>query len=105
MKISKEQYSKLSKELQVYFVSNQCNNTHCCTKPLALFNYLIHLFSSENDIILDPFCGSGTTCISAKLTKRKYIGIEMDENYCEISRSRLKFWGENLIQKKQQDLF
>jgi 16S rRNA G966 N2-methylase RsmD len=80
-------------------------NNHPTGKPLALFNYLIHLFSSENDIILDPFCGSGTTCISAKLTKRKYIGIEMDENYCEISRSRLKFWGEDLIKKKQQDLF
>lgn len=80
-------------------------NNHPTGKPLALFNYLIHLFSSENDIILDPFCGSGTTCISAKLTKRKYIGIEINENYCKISRERVKFWQTQKEIEKNSKLF
>ena len=41
-------------------------------------------------IILDPFCGSGTTCVAAKMMGRNYIGIDISEEYCEIARERLK---------------
>lgn len=73
---------------------NECKmqNTHPTSKPLSLYNYLIHLFSNENDIILDPFSGSGTTCISAVLTNRYYIGIDITEEYCNIARARVEYW-------------
>ncbi len=68
-------------------------NTHCTKKPISLFSYLITLFSSkENDIILDPFCGSGATCIASVLTNRKYIGIDMSKEYCDITEARVKYW-------------
>lgn len=67
-------------------------NIHPTTKPISLYNYLIHLFSKENDIILDPFCGSGVTPIACVLTNRKYIGIEMSEEYHKIAEARVEYW-------------
>lgn len=67
-------------------------NTHPTTKPISLYNYLIALFSKDGDIILDPFCGSGTTLIACVLTNRKYIGIEMSEEYYKIAEARVEYW-------------
>jgi DNA modification methylase len=67
-------------------------NTHPTTKPIALYNYLITLFSKEGDIILDPFCGSGVTPIACVLTNRKYIGIDISEEYCAIANARVEYW-------------
>jgi hypothetical protein len=65
-------------------------NHHPTVKPLKLMSYLITLGSRENDIVLDPFCGSGTTCIAALTLGRKFIGIELEKEYCEIARKRLE---------------
>ena len=51
---------------------------------------LIHNFSKPNSLILDPFCGSGTTCVAAKMLGRRYIGIDISEKYCQIARQRLE---------------
>ena len=67
-------------------------NTHPTVKPLELMSYLVTLGSRENDIVLDPFVGSGTTAISCVLNNRKYIGIEMDKEYHKICKSRIKYW-------------
>lgn len=66
------------------------NNNHPTVKPLKLMSYLITLFSRENDIVLDPFVGSGTTCLAAKKLKRKYIGIDKEPEYVEIAKARLE---------------
>jgi site-specific DNA-methyltransferase (adenine-specific) len=65
-------------------------NNHPTVKPLKLMSYLITLFSRPGDTVLDPFCGSGTTCIAAKMLKREYIGIEREAEYVEIAEARLK---------------
>ncbi len=49
----------------------------------------IKLLSGYNDIVLDPFSGSGTTCKMAKANNRNYIGIDISEEYCEIARKRI----------------
>lgn len=64
-------------------------NNHPTVKPLKLMSYLITLGSREGDVILDPFCGSGTTCLAAKNLNRKYIGIESEEEYKKIAEARL----------------
>jgi len=64
-------------------------NIHVTTKPIKLMSYLIVLGSRKGDIILDPFAGSGTTLISAKMLNRHYIGYEINKEYCEIAKQRL----------------
>lgn len=63
---------------------------HPTPKPIKLFKKLIQRFSKENDLILDPFLGSGTTAVAAKELGRRFIGIEISEKYCEIARQRLR---------------
>lgn len=62
---------------------------HVNQKPIKLMEFLISLVTKENAIILDPFSGSGTTCIAAKNINRHYIGIEIDTHNVEISNKRL----------------
>jgi len=59
-------------------------------KPLALFEYLIKTYTNENDLVLDNCLGTGTSCVAAKNLNRKYIGIEINEDYCKIAEERLK---------------
>jgi len=63
---------------------------HPTQKPVILFKKILEEFSKENDLILDPFLGSGTTAVACKQLKRNFIGIEISEKYCEIARQRLK---------------
>lgn len=64
-------------------------NVHPTVKPLKLMCYLIALASRPNDIILDPFCGSGTTLIAAQMLQRQAVGIELNADYLEIAKVRL----------------
>jgi DNA modification methylase len=62
---------------------------HPAMFPEILVERHIISWSNENDIILDPFVGSGTTCKMAKLLNRNYIGIDISDEYCEIARQRI----------------
>ena len=59
-------------------------------KPIPLIEKLIKMSSNENDLILDPFLGSGTTAVAAKKLKRNFIGIEINPEYCKIAKERIK---------------
>ncbi len=59
-------------------------------KPLLLLERIIELTTDKNDIVLDPFCGSGTTCVAAKLLSRNYIGIDKSSEAIELSKSRIE---------------
>ncbi len=65
-------------------------NGHPCPKPLAWMEWLVGLASLQNETILDPFAGSGTTLLAAQLLGRRAIGIEIEERYCEIAAKRLQ---------------
>ena len=65
-------------------------NIHPTVKPIKLMSYLITLGSRKKDIILDPFLGSGTTCISADILGRQWIGIEREKEYIEIAKQRIE---------------
>ena len=65
-------------------------NNHPTIKPIRLKKYLITMGSRPDDIVLDPFVGSGTTCVAAKLLDRKFIGIEKESEYHEIATARVE---------------
>lgn len=62
---------------------------HPTQKPLYIIDRLIRASTKENDLILDPFLGSGTTGVSAKKLNRKFIGIEKDEQFFNIAKNRI----------------
>ena len=62
---------------------------HPTQKPLALMRALIELTTVENQVVLDPFCGSGSTLVAAKQLNRQYIGIEISEEFCRTANKRL----------------
>ena len=64
-------------------------NTHPTVKPIKLMAYLITLGCPQDGVVLDPFLGSGTTCVAAKKLGRKYIGIELNEEYYKIAVERV----------------
>ena len=66
------------------------NRIHPAEKPVELLEAFINKSTKENDFILDPFLGSGTTLVACKQLGRKGIGIEIEEKYCAIAKERLK---------------
>lgn len=63
---------------------------HPTQKPLELLNRVISASSDEGDLVLDPFNGSGTTAVMAKALRRKYIGIELEKKYLDLTIKRLR---------------
>jgi adenine-specific DNA-methyltransferase len=66
------------------------NRLHPTKKPVSALTPLIEAYSRPGDIVLDPFAGSGTTGIAARLCKRQFVLFEMDRNYCEAANERLR---------------
>jgi site-specific DNA-methyltransferase (adenine-specific) len=77
-------------EVTVWDIRRESTNFfHPTQKPVGLFRKCIENNTEPNDIILDPFMGSGTALVAAKQLGRKAIGIEIEERYCEIAAQRL----------------
>ena len=64
-------------------------NLHPTVKPVELMAYLIELGCPPSGVVLDPFLGSGTTCVAARMLGRDYIGIEISEEYHKIAVARV----------------
>lgn len=65
------------------------DNHHPAVYPSYIIQELIKLLSKENDVVLDPFCGSGTTCLAAKSLQRNFIGIDINPEYVKLANKRL----------------
>lgn len=65
------------------------NKAHPTEKAVSIIEPLIRSFSREGDLVLDPFAGSGSTCVAAALAGRRYLGIDLEARYCELARKRL----------------
>lgn len=66
------------------------NNLHDTEKPIELMKTLIENSSQEGDIVIDPFMGIGSTGIAAKQLNRKFIGVEIDNQYFDLAEERIK---------------
>lgn len=84
-------------------LGNPRANHHPTVKPIDLMRYLVKLITPKGGLTCDPFCGSGTTLIGAKLELINFIGIEREKEYCEISEARIEAW--NPDKYKSQTLF
>lgn len=63
---------------------------HPTQKPVALMSAFIELTTKPGQVVLDPFMGSGSTCVAAKMLERKYIGFELNEGYFNVARRRVE---------------
>ena len=63
---------------------------HSTQKPLRLLERIVGLTSKEGDLMLTPFCGSGSECVAAKIAGRDYIGFEIEDEYVELAEKRLE---------------
>ena len=77
-------------------VNSGGKNPHPTQKPESLMSELVTLFTGEGDLILDPFSGSGTTLVAAKRLGRRAVGIELNEEYCEVAARRMSFRFEGI---------
>lgn len=67
------------------------HNYHVSVKPFSLMEWLVKLVTPAGGVVLDPFCGSGSTGKAAVANGFEFIGIDLDEGYCEIARKRVAF--------------
>ncbi len=81
----------LSDVWEIPYLNPKANerNGYPTQKPILLLEQIIKIGSNEGDVVLDPFCGSGTTLAAAKLLKRKYIGIDISDAAISLCRERL----------------
>ncbi len=87
--------SNMWTDLSVPFWSMPENTEHPTQKPEKLLAKIILASTNEGDLVLDPFLGSGTTSVVAKKLGRKYVGIELEENFACIAEKRLHLADEN----------
>lgn len=87
----------------VLHMATECyNRNHSATFPVALPSWFIKLFTLPGDVVLDPFLGSGTTAVAAKQLGRRYIGIDINPEYCEIARERIGHLQPMLLEKAEE---
>jgi site-specific DNA-methyltransferase (adenine-specific) len=79
----------------------ECKNNgvtkHPTEKNINVIKKIIKVLSNKNDVIIDPFLGSGTTAVACKSLGRRYIGIEISPKYCEIAKARVNATPEPLF--------
>lgn len=73
----------------IHMATESSNKQHSAAFPVGLPGWFIKLFTKVGDVVLDPFIGSGTTAVAAMQLNRKYIGIDIDLDYCNIARERV----------------
>lgn len=85
----RQEFTNYPTELLIFDNIHNVGQIHPTQKPVALMEYLIKTYTNEGETVLDFTFGSGTTGVACANTGRKFIGIELDENYFEIGKNRI----------------
>jgi site-specific DNA-methyltransferase (adenine-specific) len=88
--ISREEFLEYTKSVWQFPAERAKRVGHPAPFPVELPRRLIQLFTFEGDVVLDPFCGSGSTCIAAKKANRLYVGYEVKEEYIALAEKRMR---------------
>ena len=84
----------------VLHLATECGNkSHSAAYPEALPEWFIKLFTDEGDLVLDPFVGSGTTCVVAQSLRRNSVGIEILSKYCGLAEEEVSVAESVLLEK------
>ena len=81
--------TRYPRSVQIFKSDKQKEPLHPTQKPLQLMEYMVKTYTNENDTVLDFTMGSGTTGVACRNLGRKFIGIEMDENYFQVAKERI----------------
>jgi DNA modification methylase len=87
--ITRDAFLEHTKSVWMFPAERAKSVGHPAPFPLELPRRLIELYTFAGDVVLDPFCGSGTTCVAAKELARHYVGYDIKEQYIELARRRL----------------
>lgn len=88
--ITKDDFLEWTKSVWSFPATSAHQVGHPAPFPEELPRRLIQLYTFEGDVVLDPFCGSGTTCVAAKASGRHYVGYDVEPGYLELARQRLE---------------
>lgn len=87
--MEKEEFLCYTESIWKMIATNSKQSGHPAAFPIEFPNRVIKLYSYKNDIVLDPFMGSGTTAIAALKNDRRYIGYELENKFCKLAESRI----------------
>lgn len=87
--IDHDDFINWTKSIWTFSAVNAKKIGHPAPFPIELPHRLINLYSYEGDVVLDPFCGSGTTCIAAIQNNRNYIGYDIKKEYIDLAKKRI----------------
>ncbi|MBC8225420.1 site-specific DNA-methyltransferase [Candidatus Bathyarchaeota archaeon] len=88
--ITRDEFLEYTKSIWSFPTESAKRVGHPAPFPVELPYRLIQLYSYRGDVVLDPFCGSGTTCIAALRTNRHFIGVDNSAEYVELARKRIR---------------
>ena len=88
--IEKQEFIDHTKSIWRFATERASRVNHPAPFPIELPRRCIELYTFAGDVVLDPFNGSGTTCVAAKQTGRTYIGVDLSSEYCQIAEERLE---------------
>lgn len=93
--ISRDEFLELTKSVWTFPAESARRIGHPAPFPIELPHRLIQLYSFKNDIVLDPFVGSGSACIAAIKAKRHYVGYDINKEYVKLAERRIKEYKSN----------
>lgn len=80
------------------------NHKHPTQKPISILKRMIEMASNEDDIIFDPFMGVGSTGVAAMQLNRRFIGVELDPEYCQAGKIRIETELEELMHRRNKSV-
>jgi DNA modification methylase len=98
--MSKEEFIEYTKSVWSFGAESATKIGHPAPFPVELPNRCIKLYTFENEVVLDPFIGSGTTAVSALMLNRHFVGYEIDPEYVKLAGNRINM----ILSKKRQQV-
>lgn len=98
--MTKDEFLELTKSIWTFGAESARKISHPAPFPVELPLRCIKLYTSENDIILDPFIGSGTAAIAALISNRRFVGYDVNKEYIKIADKRINEFQNKKTQKK-----